>query len=94
MKKDKVVVMVVEILHEIQDSSGRDCNELTSQSCPIGDLPGFDSLNGVEATVELAERVGLKSADVNLFVNERGDRALSVGVIADRVCEALQAQGS
>ena len=94
MNKDKVIETLVKVLHEIQSNSGRKCGELTRQSCPIGDLPGLDSLNGVEATVELAGRVGLKAADASLFVDEQGDRALSVGAIADRVCEALQAQGS
>lgn len=41
--------LVIEVVSDIQSNSGRQSIVLTGKSCPIGDLPGFDSLNGIES---------------------------------------------
>lgn len=52
MDKAKVVKVITEVLSELQSISGRNPVPISEELCPIGDLDEFDSLNGVEATVE------------------------------------------
>ncbi len=92
--KAQITEVVAEVLAEIQASSGREPVAITGQTCPIGDLPDFDSLNGVEATVELADRLGVEIPGVNVFVNEKGTKALRVSEITDNICSGLPTQGS
>lgn len=94
MKQAEAVRAVTDVLTEIQRISGRETVEISSSSCPIGDLPGFDSLSGVEATVELSSRLGIDLAGVNAFANEKGTRALRVSEIAENICAATARNGS
>jgi hypothetical protein len=43
-------------------------------------------LNGVEATVELSDRLGIDLPGVNAFVTEKGTKALTVSEVADAIC--------
>ena len=89
MNKDTVQQVVIEVLTEIQTKSGRPLRPLTGQTRPIGGLLGFDSLNAVEATVELAERLGCALAEVNVFLNPAGTRPLCVQEITEHLCAQL-----
>lgn len=88
MKKDKVVNNVIQVLTQLQRDSGRKSVAILGSTCPIGDLDQFDSLNGVEATVAIADELGVELPGVSVFVNESGTRALTVSEIADVVCKA------
>lgn len=88
MNKSDVVRVVCEILAELQKISGREATQITGTTCPIGDLPDFDSLNGVEASVAIENRLGIQLAEVNIFVDQDGSRALTVLEIASNVCAA------
>ena len=90
MKKPEAVKVVIDVLTSVQKVSGREVGEITSSTCPIGDLDGFDSLNGVEASALLSDRIGFELPGVNAFVNEKGTNALSVNQIADAVCKATE----
>lgn len=73
MNQTEIEQMLIEIVCNLQDLSGREKVEVTSHSRPVLDMPGFDSLNGVEATIEALERLGLNLDFTNVFVdNERG----------------------
>jgi len=87
MNISDVTKMIIDVVIDIQTHSGRQSTTLTGKSHPIGDLPGFDSLNGIEATTELAFRLGCEFSDGNLLVDETGNRALSIEEIAARICE-------
>ena len=87
MDNDKVMKVIAEVLANVQTSSGREAVLVTGNTCPIGDLDGFDSLNGVEASVELSERLGIDLPGVNAFVNEEGSRALKISEIACNICK-------
>jgi len=86
--------LVIEVVSDIQSHSGRPNITLTGKSLPIGDLPGFDSLNGIEVTTELAYRLGCEFSDGNLLVDETGNRALSIAEIATRICETTNTKVS
>lgn len=87
MKKTEVVNAVIDVLKSVQEISGRDVGEIVGATCPIGDLDGFDSLSGVEASALLSDRIGFELPGVNAFVNEEGTKALSVNQIADAICK-------
>lgn len=90
MDADQVTKVVIEVLTELQEMSGREAIPISSSTCPIGDLDGFDSLNGVEATVELSERLGFDVPAINAFVDETGTKALTVAEIAAGICGAAK----
>lgn len=85
MNHAEVVSVLRDVLTSIQQKSGRDIDVISGETCPIGDLDGFDSLNGVEATVELADRLGIEISGASVFVNESGTKALSVTEVAERL---------
>lgn len=87
MSNTEIEHAIVGALMDIQTMSGRELVEIKSTTRPIGDLPGFDSLNGVEATIEIGVRLDFEvPPDVNLFVDESGNAASTVTDIVDRVC--------
>jgi hypothetical protein len=80
-----MVKLVRESLRESQRMSGRDDDfTVTEATVPIGDLVDFDSLNGIEATQVLEERLGGPLPE-NLFTDETTRRPLSVGLVVDRL---------
>ena len=88
MNHAEVVSVLLDVLTSIQQNSGRDMTAISGNNCPIGDLDGFDSLNGVEATVELADRLGIDISGTSVFVNDLGTKALSVTEVAERLIAA------
>ena len=87
MEKTEVVRKVVEVIGNVQQESGRTPPDLTADTYVYTEIDGFDSLNGVEATVILCERLGNAELADDLFLPEKGHRDISVGEIADRVCD-------
>jgi len=94
MKKTEIIKVIVDVLQEIQSISGRPSTEINANTRPISDLPQFDSLNGVEATVELSTRLGFDLPQVNAFINDEGNSALTVSEIADAICETATSKGT
>lgn len=89
MDKETVTQQVVQAVAQVQEASGRAARGIGPLTKPIGDAPGFDSLNGVEVTVSLSQSLGYELPDDNLFVSQDGKRALSISEIADNVCKAI-----
>lgn len=84
MEKQEVITKVVQAVSEVQQVSGRAIGDIGSSTRPVGDLEGFDSLSGVEATVVLSESLGVNLPDdFNPFVSKDGRKALTVNEIAD-----------
>ncbi len=94
MKISEATKLVIDVVSDIQSHSGRQSIALTGKSHPIGDLLGFDSLNGIEVTTELAYRLGCEFSEGNLLVDETGNRALSIEEIATRICETTKTKVS
>ncbi len=91
LKRQELVQMVMKLLHEIQEISGRETpSRMTERTIPIGGLSGFDSLNGIELTAMLPETV--RWSGKNLCVSEDGRKALCVGEMADRLLNSAGGQ--
>ena len=86
MNKLEIVRVVIGVLAALQSDSGRAATQISETTCAIGDLDQFDSLNGVEATIELSARLGIDFPAVNAFVNEKGTKPLTVSEVADHIC--------
>jgi acyl carrier protein len=89
MDRQAIVQQVIQVLQEVQSRSGHEPVEIGEDICPLKDLPGFDSLTSVEATVELARRLENHIPDENIFVSDDGRRRLPVREIADRVYDII-----
>ena len=90
MNRDVIVRQVMEIVLQVQQTSGRSIEGIGPDTCPLKDVEGFDSLSGVEATVLLSEALGRDLPD-SVFAPEQGNRVLSVNEIADRVLSCTSA---
>lgn len=82
---------VIEVLSEIQTISGRELISMNGSTCPIGDLPGFDSLNGIETTLQISEKLGYDFPVDNLLVDDTGRRALTITEVAGNILKLLDA---
>ena len=90
MNGNEVEQTIVEVLTKIQAMSGLDCPAIDSRTRPLWDLPQFDSLIALVATVELAARLNCEiPEDVNIFVDDKGERPQCIGEIRDRICAML-----
>lgn len=90
MEKNEVVGKVIDAVRQVQETSGRPVGNISPSTRSIGDVVGFDSLSGVEATVILSESLGHElPADYNAFVSKDGRRALSISEITDNLCEII-----
>lgn len=80
MDKLELKERLLQVLSEIQSDAGQDCPDLTDKIVPLKDLPGFDSLAGVEAEDRLSQLVG-RNIDRIDFV--RDGRELTIKEIVD-----------
>ena len=90
--KTEIRAAIVKVVKHTQDLSGRACPPITDATKPIGDLEGFDSLSGVEATSLLEQELGLTLADGSAFVDEAPSgkkRALTVDQAVAQVEQML-----
>lgn len=89
MTREEMVELVIESLRESLRMSGREviC-DVAEATVPIGGLRDFDSLNGIEVTQALEERLGVPLAD-SLFMDDGGGRARSVGDVADHLMRLM-----
>lgn len=95
MTPNEIRAAVIKVLRDVQSLSGRPWVELDAGDEPIGDLDGFDSLSGVEATVLVEKELGQGELGTDsLFVSEDGKRALSLGEIVLRIDSHLRSSGA
>lgn len=84
---------LLECIREVQELSGKECEELTLATCPFFDLDGFDSLTAIETTVILSKKIGKKIKcgrnDVNLFVS-KDKSPLRLEQVLDRLEKLIQ----
>lgn len=93
MTSKEIETLLVRVLRETQETSGRDWSPLDGDSKPIGALDGFDSLNGVEVTVWIETELGCSLGVDSLFVNENGTRALTIAEMVQRVERLMTGKG-
>lgn len=93
MTRQQAEAAVINAISEIQEMSGRECPEITGETVPIGDVPGFDSLNGLETTILIDQRLGIETPDdARLFTNDTGQRAIPVSEIAQRIVDFVESR--
>lgn len=95
--KPEIRAAVEKVLKAIQQMSGRQCLPIADDTKPIGDLDGFDSLCGIEATSMLENELKCTLGDGSAFVNESPSgkrRALTVAQSVERVAQMLAPTGA
>jgi acyl carrier protein len=91
MDVEQVKEIVLATVCEIQEQSGRPIPEFPCDTLrPIGDFAGFDSINAVEVTVQLTEKLGCE-IDGNPFV--KGYRALPLEEVAKCLHQIVNKNG-
>ena len=91
MTVDAIEGALIAALDELQECGGSPPLPLSGDTCPIGDLAGFDSLNAVETALLLAGTLGRK-VSYNLFLPRHRDQGLSVREIAQAIHRAFAAE--
>ena len=94
MTADQVITVITKVLEDLQRTSGRPCGALTATTTPIGDLAGFDSLSGIEATVMIEATLGCTFKTDNVLAQDtpEGRSALTVGEAASQIVKLLAPQ--
>ncbi len=83
MKLEDLESLLIEVASNLQKMSGRETVSLTAESSPLLDMPGFDSLNGVEATVDVLSKLDLELDVINIFADD--NKALTIREAAIRI---------
>jgi len=86
MKRREILSLVVETLRSIQEMNGKEIGDINEDTVPIGQLPGFDSLTGIEFTIMVDNQIPLPKT-VRLCVSDDEKKALSVGQIVNRIMD-------
>jgi len=86
MTREEVVVVLIKALEEILTLSGQPVPEITEETRPLADLPGFDSLNDLELTVILSRRSRLDDV-MRLCRSGDGRRPLCIREVANHLFE-------
>ena len=79
--------LLIDLVLKIQKLSGREASPVDGETKPVLDVPGFDSLNGVELTVELQDELKLELEFNNLLVDD--DKALTIAEAAARLLACM-----
>ncbi|MEQ1871555.1 MAG: hypothetical protein ABL961_16185 [Vicinamibacterales bacterium] len=88
MDRTAVLEQLLKVLREMQERIGSQPVALDMNSCPLRDLPQFDSLLALEASVEMEAILGCKTED-NIFFDDNNKRALTVTEIVERLFQRL-----
>ena len=89
MTKHEIRERVIKRLREIQELSGREIPEIVDSMVPIGGLPGFDSHNDLEISVDLAIEFDLPD-NFRVCVSEDGTKPLSIGEIVEKIIKQME----
>ena len=92
MSREEIEQLIIDVIIEIQTNSGHPPPSRDVLTCPIGGLPGFDSMTAIEATVEIESRLGCEMSDTNPFVHEEERRGLRINEVADRILSLLSSE--
>lgn len=66
---------LVSVLTELQELNGQPVPEVADDTCPIGDLPGFDSLVAAEALIMLSDLFDVEFEPNVMITNSEGTPA-------------------
>ncbi|MBN1807310.1 MAG: hypothetical protein JW837_18840 [Sedimentisphaerales bacterium] len=82
----EAVKLVIRIVLEIQEISDKKTIRVSERTIPIGGLPGFDSMSGVDLAAMVDAEINIGAVG-NLCASQDGKRALSISEIANRILE-------
>lgn len=86
---------LVEVVRDIQTSSGYDSSIVSGGAFPLKDLQGFDSMICAEAMSMLSSALDIEIADdMNIFITEDSKTPLTINQAADVVFERLNKGGT
>lgn len=91
MTNQQIRVEVIAAVTELQELSGRSANGIDAQTRPIGELPGFDSLNGVELAISISSRLGVE-VDEKIILSPDQGKSPSIAVITDRIMNSCYSE--
>jgi acyl carrier protein len=89
MDRRQIQRVLIEVLNQIQTDGGHPLVDMNEDTCPLDEIPGFDSLTAIEATIELASRLGHEIPRENIFVNNEGKRILCIREISEQLHKML-----
>jgi len=84
LTREKIRDGVINALIRIQKDNDADIPEITDDTCPMDDLPGFDSTLIFEIIFHLEDEFGFELSD-KIF-QRKEDKELSVSKMVDAVC--------
>lgn len=91
MTRNEMRAEVIAAITELQEVSGRSAHGINNQTRPIGDLSGFDSLNGIELAISISSRLGVE-VDEKIILSPDQGKSPSVAVIADRIMNSCYSE--
>lgn len=71
---EEAVALVTNAIANCLTASGKQSTEITMDEAPLAAIAGFDSLCGLEVTIELEQQLGAQ-LDENVFVRTVGSRS-------------------
>jgi hypothetical protein len=83
--------LLMGVLLQLQVDGGHPLVDMNEDTCPLNDIPGFDSLTAIEATVELGGRLERDLPVENIF-NSENKRVLCIREISERLYERLNSE--
>jgi hypothetical protein len=90
MELQTIVSALMGVVQEIQRAVGDGESDVSGSTCPVADIPSFDSIICVQAISMLAETLGVEIADnVNIFVSDDGKQFLTIDQASAVVYEGL-----
>ncbi|MEM7537468.1 MAG: hypothetical protein AAF639_35185 [Chloroflexota bacterium] len=79
---------VVKALTQVQELSGRAAIKIDGNTCPIGDLEGFDSLNAVETAGIISGYIG-HEVQPKTMLSSNPNKPLRVSDIVTRIFQSI-----
>lgn len=90
MNQIEIEKILIDIVCNIQELSGREKVEISTGTRPLEDIPGFDSLNCVEATIDAIDRLDKNLDFNNIFFDD--NKALTIQQAALRFVSCITKQ--
>jgi len=92
MNQEEIEALLIKVVNAIQKQSGRADAVVSEETRPVVDIEGFDSLNGVEATVDVIDQLELELEFNNVFVED--GEALTIHQAAKRIGKCANKKGN
>ena len=87
MTIDRITGALAQALTEVQECNGYLAPDISEDTCPIGHLEGFDSMNVVECAQLVSQALG-KKISYKVVLPKSRHQSLSVREIAQRIYDS------